>query len=56
MIYLLPAWFQEDAAKQLETLKNEIQDTKNKLKEISPLYDDQVQKEKDITKWYAMEV
>ncbi|KAK2378214.1 Structural maintenance of chromosomes (SMC) family protein [Trifolium repens] len=40
----------EDAAKQLETLKNEIQDTKNKLKEISPLYDDQVQKEKDITK------
>ncbi|GAU34072.1 hypothetical protein TSUD_255680, partial [Trifolium subterraneum] len=40
----------EYAAKQLETLKNEIQDTENKLKEISPLYDDLVQKEKDISK------
>ncbi|CAJ2633686.1 structural maintenance of chromosomes protein 3-like isoform X2 [Trifolium pratense] len=40
----------EDAAKQLEILENEIQDSMNELDKISPLYDDQVKKEKDISK------
>ncbi|KAK2432041.1 Structural maintenance of chromosomes (SMC) family protein [Trifolium repens] len=40
----------EDAAKQLEILENEIQDSMNELDKISPLYDDQVKKEKDITR------
>ncbi|XP_027187788.1 structural maintenance of chromosomes protein 3 isoform X2 [Cicer arietinum] len=40
----------EDAAKQLEILENEIKDSMNELDKIRPLYDDQVQKEKDIAK------
>jgi hypothetical protein len=56
MIYLLPTWFQEDAAKQLEILENEIQDSMNELDKISPLYDDQVKKEKDITRRYVVVV
>jgi structural maintenance of chromosome 3 (chondroitin sulfate proteoglycan 6) len=53
MIYLLLTWFQKDAAKHLKILENEIQDSMNELDKISPLYDDLVQKEKDITKRYA---
>ncbi|WJX64368.1 Structural maintenance of chromosomes protein 3 [Trifolium repens] len=40
----------KDAAKHLKILENEIQDSMNELDKISPLYDDLVQKEKDITK------
>ncbi|GAU14498.1 hypothetical protein TSUD_250400, partial [Trifolium subterraneum] len=40
----------KDAAKQLKILEKEIQDSMNELEKISPLYDDLVQKEKDITK------
>lgn len=56
VIYLLPTCFQEDAAKQLEILENEIKDSMNELDKIRPLYDDQVQKEKDIAKRYALVV
>ena len=54
MINLLPTCFQENAVKQLKILEKEIQDSMDKLDEISPLYEDQVKKEKDITKGYAM--
>ncbi|XP_061338165.1 structural maintenance of chromosomes protein 3 isoform X2 [Gastrolobium bilobum] len=40
----------EDAARQLELLEKEIQESMNELDKISPLYEDQVKKEKDITK------
>jgi hypothetical protein len=56
MIYILPKWFQEDATKQLEMLENEIQVSMDELDKIIPLYDGQVQKEKDITKRYVVVV
>jgi structural maintenance of chromosome 3 (chondroitin sulfate proteoglycan 6) len=40
----------------LEILENEIQDSMNELDKISPLYDDQVKKEKDITRRYVVVV
>ncbi|KAK7320513.1 hypothetical protein VNO77_30059 [Canavalia gladiata] len=40
----------EDAARQLQVLEREIQDSMDELDKISPLYEDQVKKEKDITK------
>ncbi|KAF4374153.1 hypothetical protein G4B88_020545 [Cannabis sativa] len=39
-----------DAVRQLQLLQNEIQDSMNELEEISPLYDSQIMKEKEITK------
>lgn len=54
MIHLLPTCSQEDAARHLEILEKEIQDSMDELDKISPLYEDQVKKEKDITKRYAM--
>ena len=54
MINLLPTCFQENAVKQLKILEKEIQDSMDKLDEISPLYEAQVKKEKDITKGYAI--
>jgi len=56
MIYLLLKWFQEVATKQLEMLENEIQVSMDELDKIIPLYDGQVQKEKDITKRYVVVV
>ncbi|KAK7300360.1 hypothetical protein RJT34_11204 [Clitoria ternatea] len=44
----------EDAAGQLRILEKEIQDSMDELDKISPLYEDQVKKEKDITKRYAI--
>ncbi|OAY46513.1 structural maintenance of chromosomes protein 3 [Manihot esculenta] len=40
----------EDAMKQLDMLQREIQDSMEELDKISPLYENQVTKEKDITK------
>ncbi|KAG5064521.1 hypothetical protein JHK85_005704 [Glycine max] len=40
----------EDAARQLEILEKEIQDSTAELGKIVPLHEDQVQKEKDIVK------
>lgn len=40
----------EDAKKQLDILQREIQDSMKELDKISPLYENQVIKEKDITK------
>lgn len=48
--------FQKDAAKQREILEKEIQDSMDELDKISPLYEGQVKKEKDITKRYAIVV
>lgn len=44
---------QEDAVRQLQILQNEIQDSMNELEEINPLYENQVMKEKEITKGYV---
>ncbi|KAL2316967.1 hypothetical protein Fmac_030843 [Flemingia macrophylla] len=45
----------EDAAKQLEILEKEIEDSTAELGKIIPLHEDQVQKEKDIAKQYVVE-
>lgn len=44
---------QEDAVRQLQVLQSEIQDSMNELEEINPLYENQVEKEKEITKEYV---
>jgi len=53
MAQLLPKCFQEDAARQLEILEKEIQDSTIELGKIIPLHEDQVQKEKDIAMQYV---
>ncbi|KAK9926388.1 hypothetical protein M0R45_023621 [Rubus argutus] len=40
----------EDAVKQLQSLQKEIQDSMDELEKISPLYENQVMREKEITK------
>lgn len=50
MAHLLSTCLQEDAARQLEILEKEIQDSTAELGKIIPLHEDQVQKEKDIGK------
>ncbi|PRQ16667.1 putative structural maintenance of chromosomes protein [Rosa chinensis] len=40
----------EDAVKQLQSLQKEIQDSMDELENISPLYENQVMREKEITK------
>lgn len=42
--------------KQLDMLQREIQDSMEELDKISPLYENQVTKEKDITKGYALQI
>ncbi|CAL2265633.1 unnamed protein product [Prunus armeniaca] len=39
-----------DAVRQLQTLQKEIQDSMDELEKMNPLYEDQVMKEKEITK------
>lgn len=53
MAHLFPTCFQEDAARQLEILEKEIQDSTIELGKIIPLHEDQIQKEKDITMQYV---
>ncbi|RVW19679.1 Structural maintenance of chromosomes protein 3 [Vitis vinifera] len=43
----------EDAAKQLEILQREIQDSTEELHKITPLYDEKVIEEKEISKGYV---
>jgi len=43
-------FFQEGAAKQLEILQKEIQDSTEELSKITPLYDKQVGLEQEKTK------
>lgn len=50
----LPTCFQEDAVRHLQMLEKEIQDSMDELDKISPLYDNQVIQEKDITKRYDL--
>lgn len=45
--------FQEDAVKQLQSLQKEIQDSMDELEKISPLYENQLMREKEITKGYV---
>lgn len=45
--------FQDDAIKQLHVLEKEIQESTEELDKISPLYEAQVIKEKEITKGYV---
>ncbi|XP_024176770.1 structural maintenance of chromosomes protein 3 [Rosa chinensis] len=40
----------EDAVKQLQSLQKEIQDSMDELEKISPLYENQVMREKEMTK------
>ena len=47
---------QDDAVKQLQSLQREIQDSMDELDEISPLYESQVIKEKEITKGYVYNI
>ena len=47
---------QDDAVKQLQSLQREIQDSMDELDEISPLYESQVIKEKEITKGYVYDI
>jgi structural maintenance of chromosome 3 (chondroitin sulfate proteoglycan 6) len=42
--------FQDDAMKQLHILQKEIQDSQKELNKISPIYEEHLSKEKDITK------
>lgn len=44
---------QGDAVRQLQTLQKEIQDSMDELEKMNPLYEDQVMKEKEITKGYV---
>ncbi|CAB4313569.1 unnamed protein product [Prunus armeniaca] len=44
------ACLQGDAVRQLQTLQKEIQDSMDELEKMNPLYEDQVMKEKEITK------
>lgn len=44
---------QEDAAKQLEILQREIQDSTEELHKITPLYNEKVIEEKEISKGYV---
>lgn len=54
MLHLLMfSFFQEDAVRQLRSLEKEIQDSMDELEKISPLYDNQVMREKEITKGYV---
>ncbi|XP_062018187.1 uncharacterized protein LOC133734582 [Rosa rugosa] len=46
--------FQEDAVKQLQSLQKEIQDSMNELEEMRPLYENQVMREKEMTKGYVL--
>ena len=43
---------QEDAAKQLEILEKEIQESTNELNKMKPLYEGQVKEEEEITRGY----
>jgi len=51
--HVLPTCFQEDAARQLEILEKEIQDSTVELGKIVPLHENQVLKEKDIAMRYV---
>lgn len=44
---------QEDAVRQLQILQKEIQDSMDELDKINPFYENQVVKEKEITKGYV---
>ena len=43
----------QDAVKQLQSLQKEIQDSMDELEKISPLYENQVMREKEMTKGYV---
>lgn len=44
---------QDDAQKQLMLLEREVQETKNALNDIKPLYEKQVKEEEDIKRGYV---
>lgn len=48
--------FQEDAGRQLQMLQKEIQDSSDELDKISPIYDNQVIEEKEISKGFVYEI
>ena len=50
---LASCMLQEDATRQLEILQKEIQDSMDELDKIHPFYENQVIKEKEITKGYV---